>query len=123
MRTLCTMAILLLASPVWAGEKVIQFSLADWNKTLHKIELDQQETKLLRQQNADLKQLVTLSTEQATQCEQMNKASQELEQAIDEYRRTLEEENDSLRATVRFNNWIMGGQAVVIVGLLAWALW
>ena len=123
MRTLCTVAILLLASPVWAGEKVIQFALSDWNRTLRKIELDQQETKLLRQQNADLKQLVTLSTEQATQCEQMNKASQELEQASDEYRRSLEGENESLRATVRFNNWIMGGQAVVIVGLLAWALW
>ena len=123
MRTLCTVAILLLASPVWAGEKVIQFALSDWNRTLHKIELDQQETKLLRQQNADLKQLVTLSTEQATQCEQMNKASQELEQASDEYRRSVEGENESLRATVRVNNWIMGGQAVVIVGLLAWALW
>lgn len=113
----------LIASPVWAAEQVIQFSVSDWKKALHKIELDQQETKLLRQQNADLKQLVTLSTEQATQCEQMTKASQELEQASDEYRRTLEGENDSLRATVRFNNWIMGGQAVVIVGLLAWALW
>lgn len=117
------MAILILPSPVWAAEQVIQFSVSDWKKALHKIELDQQETKLLRQQNADLKQLITLSTEQATQCEQMNKASQELEQASDEYRRSLEAENDSLRATVRLNNWIMGGQAVVIFGLMAWAFW
>jgi len=118
------MLALLIASPVWAAEQVIQFSVSDWKKALHKIEIDQQETKLLRQQNADLKQLVALSTEQASQCEQMQKASEELEQASDEYRRTLEAENESLKETVRFHNWIMGGQAVIILaGLVAWMVW
>lgn len=123
MKILFIFTALSLTSPVWAGEKVIQFPLSDWNETLHKIELDQQETKLLRQQNADLKQLATLSTEQVAQCEKMNKASEELERASEEYRRSLEAENESLRATVRLNNWIMGGQAVVIFGLMAWAFW
>jgi len=95
-QTVLMLMILLTASPVLAADKVIQFSLSDWTKTLHKIELDQQETKLLRQQNKDLKQLVTLSTEQVQQCEQLSKSYEEMSAMSEEYRRSLEAENAAL---------------------------
>jgi anti-sigma-K factor RskA len=116
------LAILLLAAPAFAAEPMIQFSVSDWKKAVHKIELDQQEAKLLRQQNKDLKQLVTLTTEQAQQCEQLTKSYDEMGAMSDEYRRSLEAENAQLGKSVRGYRWIVGGQAVVI-GVLVWMFW
>src|SRR5690348_15482652 len=71
----------------FAEESVIQFKVSDWNKALQRIELDQQENKLLRQQNAQLKQLAMLSDEQVTKCEALQESATELERKADEYRR------------------------------------
>lgn len=122
MRSIITIALILLAAPALAAEPMMQFSVSDWKQAIHKIELDQQETKLLRQQNKDLKQLVTLTTEQAQQCEQLTKSYDDIEAVSEEYRRSLEGRNAELEQSVRGYRWIVGGQAVVI-GVLVWMLW
>ena len=120
----CLLLILLFAAPVFAAEPMIQFTVSDWKKAIHRIELDQQETKLLRQQNKDLKQLVTLTTEQAQQCEQINKSYDEMDVVSEEYRRSLEAENTGLKSEnvelkdgIQARNWVIGGGSAVIVVL------
>ena len=105
-------------TPGYAEEWTIQFSKTEWRQVLAKVERDQLENKLLRSQNKDLKQLVTVRADQYEACEKLVQSGKEFEQVDDEYRRQLESQNESLKSSIRTNHWIMGGEAAAILVLL-----